>query len=48
MKINTLSTAKGETYILTLPDNSKVWMNAASSLTYSIVVLDTLTDAYLS
>jgi transmembrane sensor len=34
-KINTLSTAKGETYILTLPDKSKVWLNAASSLTYS-------------
>lgn len=34
-KINTLSTAKGETYIVTLPDKSKVWLNAASSLTYS-------------
>lgn len=34
-KINTLTTAKGETYILTLPDKSTVWMNAASSLTYS-------------
>lgn len=34
-KMNTLSTAKGETYILILPDKSKVWMNAASSLTYS-------------
>ncbi len=32
---NTLTTAKGETYIITLPDKSKVWMNAASSLTYS-------------
>jgi ferric-dicitrate binding protein FerR (iron transport regulator) len=34
-QMNTLSTAKGETYILTLPDKSKVWLNAASSLTYS-------------
>lgn len=34
-KINTLSTAQGETYILILPDKSKVWLNAASSLTYS-------------
>lgn len=34
-KINTLTTANGETYILTLPDKSKVWMNAASSLTYA-------------
>ena len=33
-KVNTLSTAKGETYVLTLPDKSKVWLNAASSLTY--------------
>ncbi|MBB5438743.1 ferric-dicitrate binding protein FerR (iron transport regulator) [Pedobacter sp. AK017] len=34
-KTNTLTTAKGETYILTLPDKTKVWMNAASSLTYA-------------
>lgn len=34
-QINKLTTAKGETYILTLPDKSKVWMNAASSLTYA-------------
>lgn len=33
-QMNTLSTAKGETYILTLPDKSKVWLNAASSITY--------------
>lgn len=32
---NTLSTAQGETYILILPDKSKIWLNAASSLTYS-------------
>lgn len=32
---NTLTTAKGETYMVTLPDKSKVWLNAASSLTYS-------------
>lgn len=34
-KINTLTTAKGETYVVTLPDKSKVWMNAASSITYA-------------
>lgn len=34
-KINTLSTEKGETFILSLPDKSKVWLNAASSLTYA-------------
>jgi transmembrane sensor len=31
---NTLSTAKGETYQVILPDGTKVWLNAASSLTY--------------
>ncbi len=34
-KTNTLSTANGETYRLRLPDGSFVWLNAASSLTYS-------------
>jgi len=38
--MNTLSTARGETYILILPDKSKVWLNAASSLTYSTDLLD--------
>lgn len=33
-KTNVLSTDKGETYMLILPDGSKVWLNAASSLTY--------------
>ncbi|WP_316838419.1 FecR family protein [Pedobacter gandavensis] len=33
-KMNTLSTAVGQTYILNLPDRSKVYLNAASSLTY--------------
>lgn len=37
---NTLTTAKGETYILILPDKSRVWMNAASSLTYSTTLLE--------
>ena len=32
---NTLSTGKGETYIITLPDKSKVWLNTASSITYT-------------
>ena len=32
---NTLSTANGETYLLTLPDKSQVWLNAASTLTYA-------------
>lgn len=33
-KMNTLSTAVGQTYILNLPDRSRVYLNAASSLTY--------------
>jgi ferric-dicitrate binding protein FerR (iron transport regulator) len=32
---HTLSTANGETYQLSLPDGSKVWLNSASSLTYT-------------
>lgn len=39
-EINTLSTAKGETYILTLPDQSKVWLNTASSLTYNAALME--------
>ncbi|TCD25460.1 DUF4974 domain-containing protein [Pedobacter psychrodurus] len=34
-EMNTLTTAKGETYMVILPDKSKVWLNAASSLTYN-------------
>lgn len=34
-QINTLSTSKGETYQLRLPDGTRVWLNAASSLTYA-------------
>ena len=38
--LNTLSTARGETYRLSLPDGSKVWLNAASSLTYAAGLLN--------
>jgi transmembrane sensor len=31
---NTLSTVKGQQYQVILPDGSKVWLNAASSITY--------------
>jgi transmembrane sensor len=31
---NTLATPKGGQYLLVLPDGSKVWLNAASSITY--------------
>ena len=33
-QFNTLSTAKGETYKINLPDGTQVWLNAASSLKY--------------
>lgn len=39
-KLNTLSTAKGETYQVRLPDGSLVWLNAASSLTYSATLIE--------
>ncbi|WP_199118469.1 FecR family protein [Pedobacter sp. ASV28] len=32
--LNTLSTAKGETYQVNLPDGSSIWLNAYSSVTY--------------
>jgi transmembrane sensor len=34
-RTNTLSTERGETYQVQLPDGSEVWLNAASSLTYA-------------
>ncbi|TCC98722.1 FecR family protein [Pedobacter hiemivivus] len=34
-KMNTLSTSRGETYQVRLPDGSQIWLNAASSLTYT-------------
>ncbi|OWK69002.1 FecR family protein [Pedobacter sp. AJM] len=34
ISFNTLSTSKGQTYRVQLPDGSMVWLNAASSLTY--------------
>jgi len=34
--INTLSTAKGETYMLRLPDGSGIWLNSASSISYPL------------
>ncbi|RZK39826.1 MAG: FecR family protein [Pedobacter sp.] len=35
---NTLSTANGETFMVKLPDGTKVWLNSASSLTYSTML----------
>nr|WP_121271786.1 FecR family protein [Pedobacter schmidteae] len=37
---NTLSTANGETYRINLPDGSLVWLNAASSLSYSTALIN--------
>lgn len=39
-KVNILSTSRGETYQLRLPDGSLVWLNAASSLTYSAALIE--------
>jgi len=39
-QVNTLTTEKGETYMVILPDQSKVWLNAASSLTYNTTLLN--------
>lgn len=39
-KLNTLSTTKGETYKIRLPDGSYVWLNSASSLTYSTKLIE--------
>jgi transmembrane sensor len=35
-KVNMLSTAKGETYQVILPDGSKVWLNAATTLKFPV------------
>lgn len=39
-KVNTLSTANGETYQVRLPDGSMVYLNAASSLTYATSLIE--------
>lgn len=39
-KVNVLSTAKGETYEVRLPDGSSVHLNAASSLTYKASLIE--------
>ncbi|RDC56656.1 FecR family protein [Pedobacter chinensis] len=39
-KVNILSTAKGETYQVRLPDGSIVYLNAASSLTYAASLIE--------
>ena len=38
-RMNTLSTENGETFQVLLPDGSRVWLNAASSLTYAAHLL---------
>lgn len=39
-RINTLTTPSGGQYMLILPDGSKVWLNAASSISYPSVFTD--------
>lgn len=38
---NTMTTPRGGQYSLVLPDGTKVWLNAASSITYPAVFVDT-------
>jgi transmembrane sensor len=45
---NTMTTPKGGQYQLILPDGSKVWLNAASSLTYPIVFTGTKREVELT
>lgn len=40
MAYNTMTTPKGRQFQLVLPDGSKVWLNAASSITYPIAFND--------
>jgi len=39
--MNTLTTGRGETYQVDLPDGSKVWLNAASSIKYPVAFTGT-------
>lgn len=45
---NTLSTPRGGQYQLTLPDGSKVWLNAASSIRFPAVFNDTARVVYIT
>jgi ferric-dicitrate binding protein FerR (iron transport regulator) len=40
LMMNTMTTPRGGQYRLTLPDGSKVWLNAASSITYPTAFLE--------
>lgn len=45
---NTLSTPRGGQYQLTLPDGSRVWLNAASSLRYPVAFTGDVRDVELA
>jgi transmembrane sensor len=45
---NTLSTPRGGQYQLTLPDGSKVWLNAASSIRFSAMFNDSARVVYIT
>jgi transmembrane sensor len=41
LRLTTVSTPRGGTYQVHLPDGTKIWLNAASSLTYSVTPNET-------
>jgi transmembrane sensor len=46
--INTMSTPKGGQYQLTLSDGTKVWLNAASSITYPAAFLNKMREVFIT
>lgn len=46
--MNTLVTPRGGQYAITLPDGTKVWLNAASSITYPVQFVDKYRKVYIT
>ncbi|UKT64976.1 FecR family protein [Pedobacter mucosus] len=47
-KLNTLTTAEGETFMVVMPDLTEVWLNAASSLTYPTNFKGNMREVFLT